>query len=157
MKTSGDGSAPLPLWSCHLVGLRHSELGEGVEDEASDCGLRFLPFDGSCGQVWSKDGFESEHGGFGEASSVVVALDFPLLSSHLPDALEIAVSEQERIVGGRVSAWFGVPARRDVDLDGSALFEGPFAEQCVDLPFVIGPVAAESVEGEARSAIWPAL
>ena len=134
MKTSGDGSAPLPLWSCHLVGLRHSELGESVEDEASDCGLRFLPFDGSCGQVWSKDGFESEHGGFGEASSVVVALDFPLLSSHLPDALEIAVSEQERIVGGRVSTWFGVPARRDVDLDGSALFEGPFAEQCADLP-----------------------
>ena len=81
---------------------------------------------------------------------VVVALDFPLLSSHLPDALEIAVSEQERIVGGWVSAWFGIPARRDVDLDGSALFEGPFAEQCVDLTFVIGPVAADSVEGGVR-------
>ena len=69
MKTSGDGGPLAPLVMHHLVGLRHSELGEGVKDEASDCGLRFLPFDGSCGQVWSKDGFESEHGGFGEASS----------------------------------------------------------------------------------------
>jgi len=66
MKTSGDGSTPLPLWSCHLVGI-----------ETSDCDFRFLPFDGSYGQVWSKDGFESEQGSFGEASSVVVTLDLP--------------------------------------------------------------------------------
>ena len=77
MKTSGDGGPLAPLVMHHLVGLRHSELGEGVGDEASDCGLRFLPFDGSCGQVWSKDGFESEQGSFGEASSVVVTLDLP--------------------------------------------------------------------------------
>ena len=73
------GISPFPSQSLDFHAHRHAMCCESVKAVHDDFGFGYLVRQGARFEGWAEQGFDAAHGGFGEASSMVIVESHNLL------------------------------------------------------------------------------